>query len=871
MDHIQPKNIIHLVISVVLGIIFFIGLTTPISIIPPLGDFINPSAGVWNVALNAEYPEHQEINIPSELTKTVTIYRDTYGVPHIYAENDNDLYFAQGYVHAQDRLWQLESQRRLFSGELAELLGEDLLDSDRFFREIGLYRSSLKSVELLDQNPELKEGIQSYADGINYYIDNLNDRDLPFEFKILDFKPSRWEVVDTLAFGKLMSYGLSYSDADIEQSTICSAFSTDEYRELFPYVRPYQTPIMPDYGAYYMPDGYNWRGSTTYHNSSVDTTLEEECNSIPEFLQESTTTLAQVRAKISSIDTPFGKLGDSFIGSNNWVVSGNFTDTGKPYVANDMHLGHSLPPIWYQNSLHTRDGVSQEEYHWWGYSFIGVPMVVAGHNQYAAWGFTNVGADAIDWYYLKENSDGTQYFYDGEFRDYVMIEESIKVKGGADQIIEIKEVNQDGLYGPLVTLDDSLDNPLVMQWTGYNSSTIFSAVYYLNRAKNVDDYQDALKLWDVPGQNVVFADIDGNIALRIIGKYPIRTKGNGRFVVNASADPDMNRWEGFIPYNEMPFSVNPLQGYIQSANQRSVGPNYQPFLSSDQAPGYRGRRIDFLLHEGTTDDKKITLSDFQQFQRDNFDSSAEAFIPKLLTAAKSGLATDYNSGITTWVDAVTELENWDYVMNRDESSPLIYWFFLNELREETFLDEYEAKNIEDLNLPRPEVLEYFTSENIGNWFDDIRTSPKVETRDDILLRSLKNALTELEDDYGSNIDIWEWGEYHQLSVAHQVGGDLSDDPRPWDGSALTLNAANNNGKGLVTGGPSERAIFDLSSFSNSITTLPGGQSGNPLSKHYKDFLELWYNYDYYPMHWYLIGTSFPENLKESTLILKGGT
>ena len=759
MDHIQPKNIVHLIISVVLGIVFFVGMTTPISIIPPLGDFINPSAGVWNVATNAEHSEYQEINIPGLLENTVTIYRDNYGIPHIYAENDDDLYFAQGYVHAQDRLWQLESQRRLFSGQLAELLGEDYLDSDRFFLEIGLYRSSLKSAVLLDQNPELKAGIQSYADGINYYIDNLNDRDLPFEFKILNFKPSKWTVVDTLAFGKLMSYGLGYIDADIEQSTICSSFSTEDYSELFPYVRPYQTPIIPDYGAYYMPEGYNWRGSNINHTSILDLSLEEECNLVPEFLRGATTILQQIQAKISSLETPFGKLGDGFVGSNNWVVSGNFTDTNYPYLANDMHLSHSLPPIWYQNSLHSKGGTGHEQYDWWGYSFIGVPMIVAGHNQYAAWGFTNVGADAIDWYYLKENSDGSQYYYDGEFRDYVIKEETIRVKAGSDQVIKIKEVQQDGLFGPLITLDNTLDHPLVMQWTGYNSSTIFSALYHLNRAKIVDDYQEALKTWDIPGQNTVFADKDGNIALRITGFYPIREKGNGRFVVNASADPDMNRWEGFIPYDDMPYTVNPTQGYIQSANQRSSGPNYVPYLSSDQAPGYRGRRIDFLLHEETTTgDKKISLSDIQQIQSDNFDSSAEAFIPKLISAAESPLASDYKIGITTWDVAISELDNWDYIMDRDESSPLIYWFFVNEFREQTFLDEYKANNIEDLNLPRPEVLEYFTTENVGDWFDDVSTTSKVENRDDILLRSLKKSLTKLEDDYGSDISKWTWGE-----------------------------------------------------------------------------------------------------------------
>ena len=861
MKEIKPKNVIHLVISVALGLAFFFGMTTPIAILPPLGDFIDPSVGIWNTATNAVHPKFVKISVP-ELSDTVTIYRDKYGIPHIYAKTDNDLYWAQGYVHAQDRLWQLEIQRRAFSGELSEVLGSNYVNIDTFFRQLGLYRTSKESLELMKSASDtIFQGLQAYADGINYYIDHLSPKDLPFEFKLLNFKPSRWNVIDTLAFGKLMAYQLAYGDEEVQLSTLCSTFPENDFNELFPFVRPYQTPIIPDYGAYEMPDSYNWRPNPAKANFT-DPSLSEECSTVPEFLKQSTTLYKLVDQKISSIETGFGRLKDEFRGSNNWVVSGNYTDTGKPYLQNDMHLGLTLPPIWYQISLHTQQ---PEKYDWWGFSFIGVPMIIAGHNQYAAWGFTNVGADALDWFYFKESSDGTKYYYNGSWLDYNIVKENIPLKGGGTQEIEIKET----IYGPMVSVDEY---SLVMRWTGYNRSTIFQSVYDLNRVKNIDDYQEALKMWDIPGQNVVFADVNNNIAMRVTGFYPIRAKGHGRFVVNASADPDMNRWIGYIPYDDMPHSVNPDQGYLQSANQRSVGPNYSYYLSSSQAPGYRGRRIDFLLNQAVTKGS-ISIEDLKKIQTDNFDSAAHAFIPILLNAtANSTLASQYKKGIENWDSAISTLKNWDFVMDRDKSAPLIYWFFLLEFRDQTYLDEYQKMGVESLDLPRPEVLEYFTrTNNTSKWFDNVSTSI-IETRDEIMLSSFRTVLTELTDKYGSDVNSWKWGDFHRLWVKHQIGGALNDEPRPWDGSAFTINAARPNSDGYVGGGPSERAIYDLSDFSNSVSTLPGGQSGNPLSPHYKDLLvNYWYTFRYYPMYWYLDESKFPNDLIESTLILEGGS
>ncbi|MHA2335795.1 MAG: penicillin acylase family protein [Candidatus Hodarchaeales archaeon] len=871
MDHINPKNVIHLVISVGLGVIFFVGMTTPIAIIPPVGDFINPSAGIWNTGVNAEHPVHEEISIPDHLSSDVTVYRDIYGVPHIYAENEDDLFFAQGYVQAQDRLWQIEFQRRLSSGKLSEILGNGSLNIDIFFREIGLYRSAESSLDLLNDHPQTKKSLESYAKGLNYYIDNLRDENLPFEFKFFNFKPSKWKIADTLAWTKLMSYSLAYGTRDVGQSTLCSSFGENEYDEIFPLVNPYQTPIIAEkYGEYFMPDDYNWRASNLNHSdiNAVNFTLTstlDECNTVPDFLKISNSLLAEIDSKISSIELPFGNLGTDFVGSNNWVVHGNFTETGKPIVGNDPHLGHNLPSVWYQISLHI---TSLSNFDVWGYSLLGAPGILLGHNENIAWGFTNVGADMIDWYHFESNTDKSEYFYNGSWLSYIIFNEPISIKENSDYNLTVKET----IYGPII----SLEHPLVMQWADYGSSTAIIAINKLNRASNYEQFKEALRYFDAAGQNIVYGDVEGNIALQITGQYPVRVEGHGRFVVNASADPDMNRWSGFIPYEDMPFSFNPSQGYIQSANQRSAGPTYEYYLSNDQGPTYRDRRIDFLLHEATTTgDNKVNIEDFKAFQGDNFDTAAEAFVPYLISAAKSTDASNFKSGVSVWDNAVNQLENWDFIMEREESAPLIYSFFLEEFRKQTFEDEYGQKGIEDVSLPSYTILEFFTRENDQKWFDDVSTIDSTESRDKIILSSFKDSLLKLIDEFEDDITDWKWGTFHRLLIEHlppDMGGKLSDDPRSWDGSKATLNAAGNNGEGFVSSGPSHRAIYDLSDLKNSLTTLPAGQSGNVLSKHYKDLLDLWYTYEYFSQYWYLEESDWDtlDDIKESTLVLKGG-
>ena len=868
MEKINLKKSLKLLLSLFGGVVFIFVMITPIAILPPLGNFLNPTGGgVLDVGLTANYPVNETIKVPG-LGSTVTIYRDQYGVPYIYAENDSAMYFALGYVQAQDRLWQMDLQRRAFSGTLSEIFGNRTLSIDIIFRQIGLMRSALDTYYVLSTDPTFSKYIpdlQSYANGVNYYINTTALQNLPFEFRLLNYQPAPWTLIDELAFGKFMAYSLAYDTYDIARTELCTTFGQTLYNELFPLVQPFQIPVIPTYGNYTMPAPFNFFSNPQPPVTNMTTYFNQECNlQLTPSVQQA---FAQVQNNISTIMSTFGELGNPFKGSNNWVVSGNYTTTGKPILANDMHLGLTIPPIWYEVSMHTKKSTYDgEAYSWWGYTFVGIPLIIAGHNQYAAWGFTNVGGDGTDWYAFTQNpSNPTQYWYNNTWQSYKLIPEPIKVRGGGTYNLTVKKT----VYGPIVTTNGQ---NLAMQWVGSGVSRIVEAVYFLDHAHNLTDYNNALKYWDAPAKNVVFSDnqgLHGDIAMRVAGLNQIRAEGLGRFVVNASANPNMNRWIGYINFADMPYAQNPTQGYLASANQKSAGPNYLPYIGSLQDPGYRARRINYLLHEAVLNGS-ISTTTIRQIQTDTIDTSAQSFEPALLQALSSPLATTYESGVSNWNDAVSMLEHWNYNMSSSLAAPLIYWQFKQNYLNNTFFDEYNTKNVSTDYFPLDTILENLTlNDPNSHWFNNVTIPGNHDNSTIIMLQSFLQTIQQLTNTYGSNVNTWQWGKFHVLEVDHQLGGELSLKPLPRDGSAYTIAAAGSNSQGIVTSGPSERAIYDLSNFNNSLTALPGGESGNPLSPHYSDSFYLYNHNEYYQQIWSLSISSFPKSAIKYTLILQG--
>ncbi|MHA2497151.1 MAG: penicillin acylase family protein [Candidatus Hodarchaeales archaeon] len=860
--------------------------------LPPLGTLIDPNYGLWAVSDKTELPEYETITGLDLQGDEVTVFRDEWGIPHIYAENEYDLSYAVGWVHAQDRLWQLDIQKRMFSGTLSEVAGEAALETDIFFRTIGLFRAAKASLEALEADSTTHapfiNALEAYANGINDYIDRMDQEDLPLEFRLLNYQPTHWRPVDSLAFGKLMAYSLALDmEIDLQMGLVYNAFQEKFgvgqgsilVEELFPINSTYNVvPVLPDYGNYsYSLSNPSSRMTSAKSSSSSSTANYAVPNAVKETLKDILGFQSSMREDLRGTGL-LGWLADfrsNFLGSNNWVVDGNKSATGYPIMANDMHLAHNLPPIWYE----CHQVILGTDFNVYGFTFIGIPAAVAGHNRYCSWGFTNVGADVTDYYYYRESTDGTSYWNatSGTWQEYEIITEEIKVKevlGTSTKTIHIKKTGDGPIITPEVHEED-YTVPVAMKWAGSGPTFEMKTVYLFNRMKNLTDFIEAQRdTWFCPGQNTIFADVWGNIAIRPVAHYPIRAPGDwGRVPVNGSAGE--GRWLGYIPYDDLPVSANPPQGYLASANQKTAGPDYPYFMGSFFDMPYRGQRINEIL--ANAPDGSVTVDFMKKAQADNVDNSAKSFVPIIL-AIDPTKAGDQQSKVQA---VQTLLQAWNYTMLREWVEPTIYHFWLDIFQENTFNDEWTLVGLEsdNGNYPQLHVLEELVTKNATvRWFDDNSTT-QVETIEDIALQSLLDAFEEMEEQFEtSNIEKWIWGEYNLLHVDHLAGIDAlsaNSDGYSWDGSDRTLNAAFGGERDdyAVKHGPSERFVVDLNpSVANDThawSCLPGGQRGWALSKHYKDQLEeLWLQYKYHDSLFYGTAEAFPAAQIESTLILK---
>ncbi|MFW9917071.1 MAG: penicillin acylase family protein, partial [Candidatus Thorarchaeota archaeon] len=551
-------------------------------------------------------------------------------------------------------------------------------------------------------------------------------------------------------------------------------------------------------------------------------------------------------------------------GSNNWVVGGNLAASGFPILANDMHLGWTMPPIWYE----CHQVIVGTDFNVYGYSFPGQPLIIAGHNKHAAWGYTNVGADVCDYYYYTLNPDNPNQYWNGtteQWQDFEIIEEVFHV----GEEVRTETFLQTG-HGPIISNfkpdGATEDLPVALRWTGHDvPDELFKAVYYINRAHNLTAIAEAQRFWGVPAQNFVFADISGTIAMRPVGKYPLRdTQAGywGRIPYNGSANE--NPWLGYIPYEELPTVANPTQGFLSSTNQKTAGPDYPHFLGSFFAPGYRARRITELLT--SLENATATADDLKRFQSDNLDTAAIAFLPTLLSVT----ATDNRTQ-----EALDLLSVWNGTMLKELVAPTIWRVWMDKFIELTFHDEYKAVGASsEIPYPQWNTVEFFVVYNDSvDWFDNITTASVNETIDDIAAAALNATLASLESEFGANMADWEWGNYHRMRIDHPLGSILSvynRGPYPWDGSDNTLNAA---GGRIVKGGPSERIVYDLARLANdsafaAYSVLPGGQSGNTSNRHYDDQLALFREYEYHPAWFYDQADEFPLAEIEQQAILK---
>jgi penicillin amidase len=508
-------------------------------------------AGYTYISLRRALPQTDGTLALPGLTDEVRVVRDEWGTVHIYAENEHDLFFTQGFTTAQDRMFQMEVFRRAPSGRMAEIVGDRALFNDTFNRNLQLRQTAERIWEQMDDDSKII--LQAYTDGINAYLEEHKNA-LPIEYKVLMFKPELWTPIDSLAWGNAISLQLSANRRiELVRAQIVAAVGEDAMNMLFPFTAE-DTPI----------------------------TVPAEVNNFAGLDEIDLTPLLQADAI----------LGSSLagIGSNSWVVDGSMTETGLPILANDIHIGLTMPSIWHAVGLH---GGRFEVV---GFTLPGVPGVITGHNADIAWGLTNLGSDAQDLYIerLDDVQEPTQYLYDDEWLDLEHVQETIEVRGQGPVEVDFY-ISQHGPILNYILEEPSIAHPMALRWVQHDGSTLFTSILALNMASNWEEFRAALANWDTPGQNVFYADREGNIGYQAVGKIPIRPNGNGRLPVPGWTSE--NEWQGYIPYEELPTAFNPEQGFLLSANHRVEPEGYPYYISDSYTPGYRAQQIEDLLKD----------------------------------------------------------------------------------------------------------------------------------------------------------------------------------------------------------------------------------------------------------------------------------
>ena len=802
--------------------------------------------GVWLGISRRAYPRTRGTVELQGLTAPVEIYRDRYGVPHIYAQTAEDLFFAQGYVHAQDRYWQMEFWRRIGAGRLSEFFGEATLSSDIFLRTMGFARIAEQEYALAD--PETRRALEAYAAGVNAYTQSRRPAQLGLEFALLQWmgvevEIEPWTPINTLTWAKVMAYDLGGNMEDeIRRVELIRAVGLDMAADLLPTYRDDMPYIVPDEELDYLSGSARNAGDLLAHLDDVNTRLVGGFD------------------PARSLALGWGEG----IGSNNWVLSGDLTDTGAPILANDPHLGIQMPSIWYEIGLHCVEKTPDCPFEVRGYSFAGAPGVIIGHNDRIAWGMTNVNPDVQDLYIERINpANPNQYEVNGEWVDMDLIPEEIIVQGEDEPYFLMVRYTR---HGPIVTDMESMQDQagftigppgfpegleftaLSLQWTALQPVETFRAILLLDKAQNYEDFREALQYFTVPSQNFVYADVEGNIGYQMPGQVPIRAGGDGS--LPAPGWTDDYEWVDFIPYDDLPRAYNPTQGYIVTANNPVASPEY-PYLIMNYGGfdhGYRARRIVEMIEEHPDG---ISLDDVATMQGDNLNLSALEILPYL-----EGLSFEDPA----LAEARDRLLAWDGQMHMDSPEAALYGYFWVALLSETFHDQLP----EDLwpgGGSRTMVAVYWLLQEPDNpWWDDLRTPDVTETRDDILARALEKGYADGVEVLGERLDAWRWGDVHTATFANQTFGEsgigpieaiFNRGPVAASGGTSIVNATSwsVDEPFLVNSVPSMRQIIDLSDLSNSRMMHTTGQSGHPGHRHYDDFIDPWRFIEYHPTLW----------------------
>jgi penicillin amidase len=805
-------------------------------------------AGGLALFLRRSLPQIQGVIRLVGLKSQVEVIRDRWGVPHIYADSAEDLFFAQGYVHAQDRLWQMELQRRAGSGRLSEITGEATLEIDRFFRVVGLNRAAeAEAMQTAAADRETQLVLESYVAGVNAYLGSHLGR-LPVEFSLLRFQPEPWQPVDVVYISKMIGWNLSCNwPSEMLRARLAAKLGADLAADLEPSFPDENPTIVPGSTVLGPADRAAPEETSPPPNGWGSEALRDALRLVEEILQEGPFVKGSLPADGADPIPPMPGM-TAAGGSNQWVVAGSRSATGQPLLANDTHLQISMPAGWYE--IHLIGG----GYNVTGVSFPGAPGVLVGHSDQCAWGLTTAWQDAQDLYIERFNPDNPhQYDYQGAWYDADVIREEIRVKGRDEPVVVEVVVTR---HGPIISgavrkeaglLSGDRLVPLALRSVALEPGHLLRSVLRYSRAQDWDEFRAALGDWSAPAHNFVYADVRGNIGYLQAGWVPIRAQGYGLAPVPGWTGE--YEWQGYLPLDELPQVYNPESGWLAAANNLVVDDHYPHFLSADLENPCRARRIVDLITSG----RDLTASDFARFQLDTYSAQAERFARHLLTLEPADERERR---------ALASLENWDGHLGPDSVAASIYQvariralhlFFDSHLGE--LADAYVGL---DTMTPMPgtspyhgrsivRLLDLLDGQDDAPWLHSPNTD-RTRSRQELLHRALQEALELLHDELGPDIEHWTWGRLNRVHFAHPVGAIkplhliFNRGPYPTGGDQDTLLRAISQPRfpfQPILGGDAVRFIADLNDWEQCRIVIPGGQSGHVASRHYADLIPLW--------------------------------
>jgi penicillin amidase len=795
------------------------------------------------VVVRTSYPQTDgEIAVPG-LDGEVTVVRDEHGIPQVYADTSHDLFYAQGFVQAQDRFFEMDIRRHITAGRLSELLGEDALETDMYIRTMGWRRVAEQELSLLE--PETLAYLQAFSAGVNAYIDRHSPAEMSLEYTVLalnglDYTPEEWTPADSLAWLKAMAWDLRGNMEDeIERAIASARLSPEDIAELF-----------PDYP-------FRRHRPIVNQGAVVDGVFEAEAErggtrlpSRPAYGEQVARTLARLDAGLERMPELLGR-GEG-IGSNAWVVSGERSTTGEPILANDPHLGISVPGIWYQMGLHCRDVGPECPFDVTGFTFAGLPGVIIGHNRDIAWGFTNLGPDVTDLF--LEKVEGQQYVREDGLEPLDLRDEAIEVFGRDEPVTFTvrstihgpllsdvsAQLSTVGANAPVGDEAPARDNgyAVALSWTALEPRPTADAIFKLNAAEDWDDFREAAADFAAPSQNMVYADTEGNIGYQAPGLIPIRKSGNtGHYP--AEGWLESNDWTGnYIPFEALPTVLNPDDGYVVTANQAVTRKKYPFFLSDSWAQGYRSQRIYDLIERKA----RLSVEDMARIQMDSRNGFAPTLVPYLLDVL---MPSEYLGA------GQRLLERWDYTQEPDSAAAAYYNMVWMRILALTFHDELSPVNHPKGSGRWFEVMRRLLAQPNSHWWDDIATEGIVETRDDVLAQAMAEARDELVRTDARRAVDWTWGHHHRMNLEHQTLGQSDIGLIQWmfnrtgyrvGGGGSIVNATAwdaSTGSFNVTAAPSMRMVVSMADFDDSTWINLTGVSGHAFHDNYVDQTELW--------------------------------